>query len=409
MWSVSTPLFLFFCGASFFVIGTCAVKSRFACEGEKLRLRCESDYVLRVFNAKYGRLEPGSSICPHENITDLNCQAEGVLLKVMAMCTNRRRCIIKADSSFFRDPCPGTYKYLEVIYRCVPGDNWTPTPTSKKSKTKPRFNRTTLVTMKSPITKRPSLKSSTDSTTGKNSSINNISGTNQSSTKREFLPTRKSTTLSFLSTWTTKKKKSLPKAPDSKASGREGEEGVIFVLLRSVYVTYRFISEQSRDTLVVFLSGVAGATVFLLLFLLAIHLCKKKLRKRKFSMVKREDEDEVNKIKSVTIELQGNGDETKEINVNPGDIIIIDHNDDDRAGSEDLGYLSEIVRFYNSQNIGSDDQISIRKQFSACDSPSVISTEASESRDSKYGSVGMKHCTCQHESLLRPSSPLGII
>ena len=94
------------------------MKSRFACEGEKLRLRCESDYVLRVFNAKYGRLEPGSSICPHENITDFNCQAEGVLLKVMAMCTNRRRCIIKADSSFFRDPCPGTYKYLEVIYGC---------------------------------------------------------------------------------------------------------------------------------------------------------------------------------------------------------------------------------------------------------------------------------------------------
>lgn len=96
--------------------------------------------------------------------------------------------------------------------------------------------------MKSPITKRPRLKSSTDSTTGKNSSINNISGTNQSNTTREFLPTIKSTTLSFLSTWTTKKKKSLPKAPDSKASGREGEEGVIFVLLRSVYVTYRFIS-----------------------------------------------------------------------------------------------------------------------------------------------------------------------
>ena len=94
------------------------MKSRYACEGEKLRLRCESDYVLRVFNAKYGRLEPGSSICPHENITDLNCQAEGVLLKVMAMCTNRRRCIIKADSSFLRDPCPGTYKYLEVIYGC---------------------------------------------------------------------------------------------------------------------------------------------------------------------------------------------------------------------------------------------------------------------------------------------------
>lgn len=172
-----------------------------------------------------------------------------------------------------------------------------------------------------------------------------------------------------------------------------------------------FFSDRPRDTLVVFLSGVAGATVFLLLFLLASRVCKRQRRKRKFSLEKkkREEQDEGNKIKSVTIEIQGSDDETKEINVNPGDIIIIDHNDVNRPGSEDLGYLSEIVRFYNSQNIGSDDQISIRKQFSTCDSPSVISTEASESRDSKYGSVGTKQCTCRHDSLLRPSSPLSII
>lgn len=178
-----------------------------------------------------------------------------------------------------------------------------------------------------------------------------------------------------------------------------------------IHILYILFAENPRHTLVVFLSGVAGATVFLLLFLLAIRLCKKQRKKKKFSMKnrKRDEEDEGNKIKSVTIELQGSDDETKEINVNPGDIIIIDHNDVDRAGSEDLGYLSEIVRFYNSQNIGSDDQISIRKQFSICDSPSVISTEASESRDSKHDSVGMKQCSCQHGSLLRPSSPPGVI
>lgn len=178
-----------------------------------------------------------------------------------------------------------------------------------------------------------------------------------------------------------------------------------------IHILCILFSENPRDTLVVFLSGVAGATVLLLLFLLVIRLCKKQRKKKKFSMKnkKRDEEDEGNKIKSVTIELQGSDDETKEINVNPGDIIIIDHNDVDRAGSEDLGYLSEIVRFYNSQNIGSDDQISIRKQFSICDSPSVISTEASESRDSKHDSVGMKQCSCQHGSLLRPSSPLGVI
>lgn len=119
--------------------------------------------------------------------------------------------------------------------------------------------------------------------------------------------------------------------------------------------------------------------------------------------------EEGNKIKSVTIEIQGSDDETKEINVNPGDIIIIDHNDANQSGSEDLGYLSEIVRFYNSQNIGSDDQISIRKQFSHCDSPSVIST--SESRDSKYDSTGInnKQCTCQQGALLLPSSPPAVM
>jgi len=183
-----------------------------------------------------------------------------------------------------------------------------------------------------------------------------------------------------------------------------------YIYMKQNFIFYLF-AESPRHTLVVFLSGVAGATVFLLLFLLGFRLCKKQRKKKKFSMKnkKRDEEDEGNKIKSVTIELQGSDDETKEINVNPGDIIIIDHNDVDRAGSEDLGYLSEIVRFYNSQNIGSDDQISIRKQFSICDSPSVISTEASESRDSKHDSVGMKQCSCQHGSLLRPSSPLGVI
>ena len=157
-----------------------------------------------------------------------------------------------------------------------------------------------------------------------------------------------------------------------------------------------------------FLSSVAGATVFLLTLLLVIHACKKHRKKRKFA-TKRKDIDETdegNNIKSVTIEIQGGDDETKEINVNPGDIIIIDHNDANQSGSEDLGYLSEIVRFYNSQNIGSDDQISIRKQFSTCDSPSVIST--SESRDSKYDSSGIKHCTCQ-QALLLPTSPPAVI
>ena len=120
--------------------------------------------------------------------------------------------------------------------------------------------------------------------------------------------------------------------------------------------------------------------------------------------------EESKKQKTITIEIQNSDDETKEINVNPGDIIIIDHNDANRPGSEDLGYLSEIVRLYNSQDIESDDQISIRKLCPTCDSPSVISTEPSDcgTRDSKCDSA-IRRCTCQTSSLLRPSSPLCIM
>lgn len=175
------------------------------------------------------------------------------------------------------------------------------------------------------------------------------------------------------------------------------------------FLLINLFADSPRHTLVAFLSSVAGATVFLLILLFLIHACKKQRKKRKFvtKMKEIDETDEGNKIKSVTIEIQGGDDETKEINVNPGDIIIIDHNDANQSGSEDLGYLSEIVRFYNSQNIGSDDQISIRKQFSTCDSPSVIST--SESRDSKYDSAGIKHCTCQQGALLLPASPPAVM
>ncbi|XP_020625485.1 latrophilin Cirl-like isoform X2 [Orbicella faveolata] len=388
-------LLLFLCGSCFLILGTFAVKSKYVCQGQRLRLRCEGDYIIRILGAKYGRLEPGSSICPHENITDMNCRAPDVLLKMTVRCGNKRKCTVKADHTMFGDPCPGTFKYLDVIYRCIPGDTWTPTPTSKQPESNHHSNRTNTETPKSP-TPKTTHPASTNATTEtqaptSKSSTKTVNETIGSNKTRIYLTTIKPTTSSSrgrLSTGTTEQ--SPPKAPESEASESR---------------------ENPRHTLVVFLSGVAGATVFLLLFLLAIRLCKKQRKKKKFSMKnrKRDEEDEGNKIKSVTIELQGSDDETKEINVNPGDIIIIDHNDVDRAGSEDLGYLSEIVRFYNSQNIGSDDQISIRKQFSICDSPSVISTEASESRDSKHDSVGMKQCSCQHGSLLRPSSPLGVI
>lgn len=94
------------------------MKSKYVCQGQRLRLRCEGGYIIRILGAKYGRLEPGSSICPHENITDLNCRAPDVLLKMTVRCGNKQKCTVKADHTMFGDPCPGTFKYLDVIYRC---------------------------------------------------------------------------------------------------------------------------------------------------------------------------------------------------------------------------------------------------------------------------------------------------
>lgn len=98
--------------------GTFAVKSKYVCQGQRLRLRCEGDYIIRILGAKYGRLEPGSSICPHENITDMDCRAPDALLKMTVRCGNKHKCTVKADHTMFGDPCPGTFKYLDVIYRC---------------------------------------------------------------------------------------------------------------------------------------------------------------------------------------------------------------------------------------------------------------------------------------------------
>lgn len=41
-------------------------------------------------------------------------------------CNNRTQCIVITGSDVFPDPCPGTYKYLEVQYECVPYSKYRP-------------------------------------------------------------------------------------------------------------------------------------------------------------------------------------------------------------------------------------------------------------------------------------------
>ncbi|KAJ8917930.1 hypothetical protein NQ315_002625 [Exocentrus adspersus] len=38
-------------------------------------------------------------------------------------CTHYQNCSIQASTNMFDDPCPGTHKYLEAHYQCLPGIN----------------------------------------------------------------------------------------------------------------------------------------------------------------------------------------------------------------------------------------------------------------------------------------------
>ena len=39
----------------------------------------------------------------------------------ISRCGNKHLCDVPVDSSIFGDPCPGTFKYIEVHYACRRG------------------------------------------------------------------------------------------------------------------------------------------------------------------------------------------------------------------------------------------------------------------------------------------------
>ena len=42
---------------------------------------------------------------------------------IRARCQGGAHCHVPVDSTIFGDPCPGTYKYIEVHYSCDKGNN----------------------------------------------------------------------------------------------------------------------------------------------------------------------------------------------------------------------------------------------------------------------------------------------
>ena len=84
------------------------------CEGDSHTLSCAHYHKkINILSANYGRLT-GAQVCGWGPIKTTNCKANGALAKVQAHCQGRSHCTLRATNSEFGDPCPGTYKYLEV-------------------------------------------------------------------------------------------------------------------------------------------------------------------------------------------------------------------------------------------------------------------------------------------------------
>ena len=84
------------------------------CEGDSHTLSCAHlKSKINILSANYGRFT-GAQVCGCGPIQTTECKANGALAKVQAQCQGRSHCTLQATNSEFGDPCPGTYKYLEV-------------------------------------------------------------------------------------------------------------------------------------------------------------------------------------------------------------------------------------------------------------------------------------------------------
>ncbi|CAH1378189.1 unnamed protein product [Tenebrio molitor] len=145
---------------SFVVISEAMAKSlevyryetAYACEGKTLKIECKEGELIKLIRANYGRFS--ITICNDHGNTDwsVNCMSPKSLRVLHGRCTHYQNCSILASTSMFGDPCPGTHKYLEAHYQCLPA-----TTTTTTSRPSPPW----LITSQPPVwsTVKPSARS----------------------------------------------------------------------------------------------------------------------------------------------------------------------------------------------------------------------------------------------------------
>ncbi|XP_075891593.1 adhesion G protein-coupled receptor L3 isoform X2 [Nelusetta ayraudi] len=115
--SLFTPAALAFIRAP---IPMAVVRRELSCEGYPIELRCPGTDVIMIESANYGRTD--DKICDADlaQMENTRCYLPDAYKIMSQRCNNRTQCAVVAGPDVFPDPCPGTYKYLEVQYECVP-------------------------------------------------------------------------------------------------------------------------------------------------------------------------------------------------------------------------------------------------------------------------------------------------
>ncbi|XP_056436706.1 L-rhamnose-binding lectin SML-like [Gadus chalcogrammus] len=97
-------------------------ESVITCEDRMQRLSCDQG-VVSVLTVAYGRTD--KQTCSEGRLpgqlANTACSQGGALETLANRCTGRRIC--EVDKTIFSDPCPGTYKYIQTTYTCLPANH----------------------------------------------------------------------------------------------------------------------------------------------------------------------------------------------------------------------------------------------------------------------------------------------
>ncbi|KAK3740043.1 hypothetical protein QZH41_005158 [Actinostola sp. cb2023] len=88
------------------------------CEHKSGAIRCPRGRRIWVGYANYGRTT-GRSVCPHRSVRNTKCRSSFSRQLTRCACHGRQSCYLYAKNLVYGDPCGGTFKYIEVKYKCV--------------------------------------------------------------------------------------------------------------------------------------------------------------------------------------------------------------------------------------------------------------------------------------------------